>query len=158
MENDLTEAQVQHAMRLWMGNYLCNEQNMEIEEAMLFVMDHEDELIAAMEDGIYQWFQNRDDDEDEEGGDDGNDDRGGGGNDDGRAQEVEECSIEARSATGRMTRPHVYHENPWQFRRGFFIFPIKNETTIKTNRPLLVVISVAVASLVTSNGQPALKS
>jgi hypothetical protein len=51
---DLTEAEVQHALRLWIGNYLCNEQNMEIEESMLFVMDHEDELIGAMEDGIFQ--------------------------------------------------------------------------------------------------------
>jgi hypothetical protein len=52
----LTEAQVEHALRLWIAHVLCDECGAPQEQAMLFTKDWEADLLDAMEDAVERFY------------------------------------------------------------------------------------------------------
>jgi hypothetical protein len=55
----LSERQVTQALRLCMGRVLCDECGMEVGDAMDFILDHESDLLTAMEDAIEEFWMEK---------------------------------------------------------------------------------------------------
>jgi hypothetical protein len=71
----LTEGQVEHALRLFMGRQLVDGLGWDQEKAMMYVMDHEPDLLTHLADAVEEFVSlNGEEDEDEEDEDEEEDD------------------------------------------------------------------------------------
>jgi hypothetical protein len=54
---EMTEGEVEHALRLFAGRQLCDRCDIEPADAMAYVLDHEMDIVEAMGEAIYAYHE-----------------------------------------------------------------------------------------------------